>query len=75
MGFDFERDYGVNAGYVQALYEEWRAAPDDVEEPTAEPEDTVEETVRPKAKRKRSEACARASFYEKSCFFTNRYCD
>jgi len=24
MGFDFERDYGVNAGYVQALFEDWR---------------------------------------------------
>ena len=24
MSADFERDYGVNAGYVQALYEEWK---------------------------------------------------
>ena len=24
MGMDFERDYGVNAGYVQALFEDWR---------------------------------------------------
>jgi len=24
MSLDFERDYGVNAGYVQALFEEWR---------------------------------------------------
>ncbi|MEQ1891305.1 MAG: multifunctional oxoglutarate decarboxylase/oxoglutarate dehydrogenase thiamine pyrophosphate-binding subunit/dihydrolipoyllysine-residue succinyltransferase subunit [Planctomycetota bacterium] len=24
MSLDFQREYGVNAGYVQALYEEWR---------------------------------------------------
>jgi len=31
MGIDFEREYGVNAGYVQALHESWVADPDSVE--------------------------------------------
>ncbi len=29
---DFERDFGVNAGYVQSLYEEWNRDPASVEE-------------------------------------------
>jgi 2-oxoglutarate dehydrogenase E1 component len=29
---DFERDFGVNAGYVQSLYEEWSRDPASVEE-------------------------------------------
>ncbi len=32
MAIDFEQDYGVNAGYVEALYEEWKADPNRVEE-------------------------------------------
>ncbi|MEZ6013654.1 MAG: multifunctional oxoglutarate decarboxylase/oxoglutarate dehydrogenase thiamine pyrophosphate-binding subunit/dihydrolipoyllysine-residue succinyltransferase subunit [Planctomycetota bacterium] len=32
MAIDFEQDYGVNAGYVEALYEEWKADPSRVEE-------------------------------------------
>ena len=32
MSFDFENDYGVNAGYVQALYDEWRGEPGSVDE-------------------------------------------
>ena len=32
MPIDFEREYGVNAGYVQDLYERWQAEPDEVEE-------------------------------------------
>ena len=32
MAIDFEQDYGVNAGYVEALYEEWKTDPERVEE-------------------------------------------
>jgi 2-oxoglutarate dehydrogenase E1 component len=32
MAIDFEKDYGVNAGYVQSLFEDWQRAPEDVEE-------------------------------------------
>ncbi len=32
MGFDFERDYGVNAGYVQALFEDWKRDASSVDE-------------------------------------------
>ncbi|MCP3917323.1 MAG: multifunctional oxoglutarate decarboxylase/oxoglutarate dehydrogenase thiamine pyrophosphate-binding subunit/dihydrolipoyllysine-residue succinyltransferase subunit [bacterium] len=32
MVIDFERDYGVNAGYVQAIYEDWVADPASVDE-------------------------------------------
>jgi 2-oxoglutarate dehydrogenase E1 component len=32
MSLDFERDYGVNAGYVQALFEEWKADASRVDE-------------------------------------------
>jgi 2-oxoglutarate dehydrogenase E1 component len=31
MALDFERDYGVNAGYVQALFESWQADPASVD--------------------------------------------
>jgi len=32
MAIDFEQEYGVNAGYVQELYEDWESDPDSVEE-------------------------------------------
>ncbi len=32
MALDFERDFGVNAGYVQSLYEEWQADAERVDE-------------------------------------------
>jgi 2-oxoglutarate dehydrogenase E1 component len=32
MSLDFQREYGVNAGYVQALFEEWREDPTRVDE-------------------------------------------
>ena len=32
MTIDFEQDYGVNAGYVEALYAEWEDDPNRVEE-------------------------------------------
>jgi len=32
MSLDFEREYGVNAGYVQALYEEWKHDASSVDE-------------------------------------------
>ncbi|MEL6905387.1 MAG: multifunctional oxoglutarate decarboxylase/oxoglutarate dehydrogenase thiamine pyrophosphate-binding subunit/dihydrolipoyllysine-residue succinyltransferase subunit, partial [Planctomycetota bacterium] len=32
MAIDFEQEYGVNAGYVQELFEDWRNDPDAVEE-------------------------------------------
>ncbi len=31
MAFDFEQEFGVNAGYVQALFEDWRADPSAVD--------------------------------------------
>jgi len=36
MPIDFEQDYGVNAGYVQDLYERWRQDPASVEETWSE---------------------------------------
>ncbi|MEZ6018701.1 MAG: 2-oxo acid dehydrogenase subunit E2 [Planctomycetota bacterium] len=36
MPIDFEQDYGVNAGYVQDLYEQWKADPSSVEASWAE---------------------------------------
>ena len=35
MAIDFEQEYGVNAGYVQELFEDWRNDPDAVEESLA----------------------------------------
>lgn len=32
MAIDFEHDYGVNAGYVQALFDQWQTDPGQVEE-------------------------------------------
>ncbi|MAB78763.1 MAG: multifunctional oxoglutarate decarboxylase/oxoglutarate dehydrogenase thiamine pyrophosphate-binding subunit/dihydrolipoyllysine-residue succinyltransferase subunit [Planctomycetes bacterium] len=32
MGLDFEREYGVNAGYVQALFEDWKRDAESVDE-------------------------------------------
>ncbi len=32
MAIDFEQEYGVNAGYVQELFEDWRNDPEAVEE-------------------------------------------
>jgi len=32
MAIDFEHEYGVNAGYVEALYSEWQADPERVDE-------------------------------------------
>jgi len=32
MSIDFERDYGVNAGYVQELHDTWKLDPDAVEQ-------------------------------------------
>lgn len=32
MAIDFEQEYGVNAGYVQELFEDWKSDPDRVEE-------------------------------------------
>ena len=31
MAIDFEAEFGVNAGYVEALFEKWRADPKLVE--------------------------------------------
>ena len=36
MPIDFEQEYGVNAGYVQALFETWTDDPGQVEETWAE---------------------------------------
>ncbi|MEM9803368.1 MAG: hypothetical protein AAGA20_23825, partial [Planctomycetota bacterium] len=32
MAIDFEQEYGVNAGYVQELFEDWKSDPGAVEE-------------------------------------------
>ena len=32
MAIDFEQEYGVNAGYVQELFEDWKSDPQRVEE-------------------------------------------
>ncbi len=32
MAIDFEQEYGVNAGYVQELFDGWRSDPAGVEE-------------------------------------------
>ena len=31
MPIDFEKNFGVNAGYVEALFDEWQQTPDGID--------------------------------------------
>ncbi len=61
MSLDFEREYGVNAGYVQALFEEWKADASRVDESWRKLFERSDEGAGPAGERSEPVAAALAS--------------